>query len=64
MSGNGSIEEPGRSILILGYTRVCKLKGTSHMDAEVIMEVGPVGSTWRTGKPPTWGSDRAKLELS
>lgn len=65
MSGNGGIKEPGRSTVILGcMVRVCKLKGTSHRDAKVAVEVGLADSTRRTGKPATWGSGWAKLELS
>lgn len=43
--------------------RVCKLKGTNHRNAEAVMEVGPAGSTRSLGKPSTWGSGGAKLEL-
>jgi hypothetical protein len=34
-----------------------------HRNADALMEVGLADSTLNVGKPHTWGSGRAKLEL-
>lgn len=45
------------SSLTEGYAKT-SLKGRGF--AEGLMEVGLTGSTWRSGKPTTWGSGQCK----
>lgn len=64
MGRNGSIEEPGRPIMVLEKKNPSmQTERTIHRNAEAIVGVGFAGSTQSVGKPHTRGSGGAELGL-